>query len=79
MPILAERTLMPIVSKADDQHLSLSVVPKRLKEGENAALTRPLRVTGAAEELDRDLVSPTHSSGLAARVLDTLEGVGEAG
>jgi PRTRC genetic system protein E len=58
MPLLADRTLMVIVSKADDQHLTLSVVPKRMKESENAALTMPLCCTGTPEELDRDL--PTH-------------------
>jgi PRTRC genetic system protein E len=58
MPLLADRTLMVIVSKADDQHLTLSVVPKRMKESENAALTAPLCCTGTPEELDRDL--PTH-------------------
>ncbi len=58
MPILADRTLMVIVSKADDQHLTLSVVPKRMKESESAALTTPLCCTGTPEELDRDL--PTH-------------------
>jgi PRTRC genetic system protein E len=55
MPMLAERTLMLIVSKVDDQHLTLSVVPKRMKEGENAPLTTPLCCTGTPEELDRDL------------------------
>ena len=58
MPLLADRTLMVIVFKADDQHLTLSVVPKRMKESENAALTTPLCCTGTPEELDRDL--PTH-------------------
>jgi len=58
MPLLADRTLMVIVSKTDDQHLTLSVVPKRMKESENAALTTPLCCTGTPEELDRDL--PTH-------------------
>jgi PRTRC genetic system protein E len=58
MPLLVDRTLMVIVSKADDQHLTLSVVPKRMKESENAALTTPLCCTGTPEELDRDL--PTH-------------------
>ena len=58
MPMLAERTLMVIVAKADDQHLTLSVVPKRMKDSENAALTTPLCCTGTPEELDRDL--PAH-------------------
>ena len=55
MPMLADRTLMLIVSKADEHHLTLSVVPKRMKEGENAALTMPLCCSGTPEELDRDL------------------------
>ena len=58
MPMLAERTLMVIVSKVDDQHLTLSVVPKRMKDGENTALTTPLCCTGTPQELDRDL--PAH-------------------
>lgn len=58
MPLLADRTLMLIVSKADDQHLTLSVVPKRMKDGESAALATPLCCTGTPEELDRDL--PSH-------------------
>ena len=53
--MLAERTLMLILSKVDDQHLTLSVVPKRMKEGENTALTTPLCCTGTPDELDRDL------------------------
>jgi PRTRC genetic system protein E len=55
MPMLADRTLMVIISKADERHLTLSVVPKRMKEGENATLTTPLCCTGTPEELDRDL------------------------
>lgn len=58
MPLLADRTLMVIVSKADDQHLTVSVMPKRMKDGENAALSTPLCCTGTPEELDRDL--PSH-------------------
>ena len=58
MPLLTDRTLMVIVSQVDDQHLTLSVVPKRMKESESAALTTPLCCTGTPEELDRDL--PTH-------------------
>ena len=32
MPMLADRTVMMIVSKADEQHLTVSVIPKRLKD-----------------------------------------------
>jgi len=58
MPLLADRTLMVIVSKADDQHVTVSVVPKRMKDSESPALSTPLCCTGTAEELDRDL--PSH-------------------
>lgn len=58
MPMLAERTVMMIVSKADEQHLTVSVIPKRMKESENTALTTPLSCVGTPEELDRDL--PIH-------------------
>lgn len=57
MPMLADRTLMVIVSKLDDQHVSVSVVPKRMKESENPALATPLCCTGTPEELDRDLAT----------------------
>ena len=55
MPLLADRTLMVIVSKADDHHLTISVIPKRMKDGESPALCTPLCCTGTPEELDRDL------------------------
>jgi PRTRC genetic system protein E len=55
MPMLADRTVMMIVSKSDDQHLIVSVIPKRLKDSENAALATPLCCTGTPEELDREL------------------------
>ena len=55
MPMLADRTVMMIVSKADEQHLTVSVIPKRMKDSENAALATPLSCTGTPEELDREL------------------------
>ena len=60
MPLLADRTLMVIVAKADDQHLTVSVVPKRTKDSENPALATPLCCTGTPEELDRDLPGHLH-------------------
>ena len=55
MPMLADRTVMMIVSKADEQHLTVSVIPKRMKDSENAALLTPFCCTGTPEELDREL------------------------
>jgi PRTRC genetic system protein E len=46
---------MMIVSKADEQHLTISVIPKRTKDSENAALLTPFCCTGTPEELDREL------------------------
>src|ERR1700730_3703353 len=60
MPMLADRTVMMIVSKADEQHLTVSVIPKRMKDSENAALATPFCCTGTPEELDREL--PTQAS-----------------
>src|SRR5213079_3411478 len=55
MPMLADRTVMMIVSKADEHHLTVSVIPKRMKDSENAALATPFCCTGTPEELDREL------------------------
>ena len=55
LPMLNDRTIMMVVAKADDSHLTVSVVPKRVKDDENPALTMPLCCTGTPEELDREL------------------------
>lgn len=55
MPMLAERTVMLVITKAGDEHLSVSVIPKRMKDGENTALLTPLCCTGTPGELDREL------------------------
>jgi PRTRC genetic system protein E len=55
MPMLAERTVMLVITKTGEQHLSVSVIPKKMKDGENTALLTPLCCTGTAEELDREL------------------------
>ena len=55
LPLLADRTVVLIVAKADDGNLTVSVIPKRVKDSENSALLTPMCCTGAADELDRDL------------------------
>ena len=55
LPLLADRIVVLIVSKAEDGNLTVSVVPKRIKESENSALLTPMCCTGAPEELDREL------------------------
>ena len=55
MPLLAERTVLITVARESDTTVRATVVPRRAKEGENAALSTPLSLVGTPEELDRDL------------------------
>ena len=45
------------ITRLEDDQISVNIIPKKLKEGENTALTTPFKLTGTAEELDRDLPS----------------------
>jgi PRTRC genetic system protein E len=56
-PLLAHRAVLITVSKLECGQLQVNICPRQLKEGENAALTIPLCVTGTAAELDADLVT----------------------
>jgi PRTRC genetic system protein E len=55
MPLLAQRALCITVSRKAVDEVCLNVIPKKLKEGENDALTTPLTVTGSPKELDERL------------------------
>jgi PRTRC genetic system protein E len=54
MPLLKERTLMITVARVDEK-VRVNVIPAKVKEGEDHALTIPLSFTGSAEELDSQL------------------------
>ena len=54
MPLLKERTLLITVARVDEK-VRVNVIPAKVKEGEDHALTTPLSVTGSAEELDAEL------------------------
>jgi PRTRC genetic system protein E len=54
-PYLRQRAVLLTVTHLEDEKIRVNIVPQKLKEGENAALTTPLTITGTAEELDRDL------------------------
>jgi PRTRC genetic system protein E len=56
-PYLRQRAVLLTVTCLEEDQIRVNVIPKKLKDGENAALTTPLSVTGTAEELDRDLPS----------------------
>lgn len=57
LPYLRQRAVLLTVTHLDEDQLRVNVIPKKLKEGENEALTTPLSITGTAEEVDRDLPS----------------------
>lgn len=56
-PYLRQRAVLLTVTHLEEEQIRVNIVPQKLKDGENAALTTPLTVTGTAEELDRDLPS----------------------
>jgi PRTRC genetic system protein E len=54
-PYLRQRAVLLTVTHIEDDKIRVNVIPQKLKDGENAALTTPLTITGTADELDRDL------------------------
>jgi PRTRC genetic system protein E len=56
-PYLRQRAVLLTITHVEEDQIRLNVIPQKIKDGENAALTTPLSVTGTAEELDRDLPS----------------------
>jgi PRTRC genetic system protein E len=54
MPLLKERTLLITVARVDEK-VKVNVIPAKVKEGEEQALTTPLSFAGSAEELDSEL------------------------
>jgi PRTRC genetic system protein E len=54
-PYLRQRAVLLTVTHVEEDQIRVNVIPQKLKDGENAALTTPLTVTGTADELDNDL------------------------
>jgi PRTRC genetic system protein E len=54
-PYLRQRAVLLTVTHLEEDQIRVNIIPQKLKDGENTALTTPLTVTGTAEELDRDL------------------------
>ena len=54
-PYLRQRAVLLTVTHIEDDQIRVNVIPQKLKDGENAALTTPLTVTGTADDLDHDL------------------------
>jgi len=56
-PLLINRTVIMTVTANGKGLLTLNVIPKKVKDDENDALTTALCITASAEELDRDLAT----------------------
>jgi PRTRC genetic system protein E len=55
VPLLRQRSVLLIVTLIEDDQVRVNVMPKKLAEGENTALTTPMSFTGTATELDAEL------------------------
>jgi PRTRC genetic system protein E len=56
-PLLRQRTVVMILTRLEDDTIRVNVIPRKLNESENDALTTPLSVAGTAEDLDVELPS----------------------
>jgi len=54
-PLLRHRAVLFTVSHVEDDRFRVNVIPKKITDGENDALTTPVSVTGTVEDLDREL------------------------
>ena len=56
-PLLRQRTVVMILTRLEDDTIRVNVIPRKLNESENDALTTSLSVAGTAEDLDAELPS----------------------
>ena len=74
VPVLRDRAVLLTVTLVDPDQIRVNIVPKKLKDGDNDALTTPLSVTGTAEDLDAELSSTIISFvGSHLQMKNTLE------
>ena len=55
VPLLRQRSVLLTVTALEEDQIRVNVLPKKLTDGENAALTTPMSFTGTAAELDAQL------------------------
>ena len=53
--LVRHRAVLFTVSHVEDEQFRVNVIPKKITDGENDALTTPVSVTGTVEDLDREL------------------------
>jgi PRTRC genetic system protein E len=54
-PLVRHRAVLFTVSHVEDDKFRVNVIPKKIADGENDALTTAVSVTGTVEDLDREL------------------------
>ena len=54
-PLVRHRAVLFTVSHVEDDQFRVNVIPKKIADGENNALTTPVSVTGTVEDLDKEL------------------------
>jgi len=55
VPLLRQRSVLLTVTSLEEDQIRVNVLPKKLADSENAALTTPMSFTGTAAELDAQL------------------------
>ena len=55
VPLLRQRSVLLTVTSLEEDQIRVNVLPKRLADSENAALTTPMSFTGTPAELDAQL------------------------
>jgi PRTRC genetic system protein E len=55
VPLLRQRSVLLIVTALEEDQIRVNVLPKKMADGENAALTTPMSFTGTAAEVDAQL------------------------
>jgi PRTRC genetic system protein E len=54
-PLVRHRAVLFTVSHIEQDQFRVNVIPKKIADGENDALTTPVSVTGTVEDLDKEL------------------------
>jgi PRTRC genetic system protein E len=54
-PLVRHRAVLFTVSHVEDDQFRVNVIPKKVADGDNDALTTPVSVTGTVEDLDKEL------------------------
>jgi PRTRC genetic system protein E len=57
VPLLRQRSVLFTVTLLEEDQVRVNVMPKKLADSENTALTTPMSFTGTAQELDTQLPS----------------------